>query len=505
MAQLLVKPKVQFFDSNGDPLANGKVYTYEAGTTTPLATYTDKSGGTPNANPVILDSRGEASIWLADDNYKIKLTDSTDAEIYTVDNVKSINDGSISTAMLADGAVATAKLADGAVTAAKLGTGFYGLGESTEKLADYTATVNDDIILVNGIAQNVTISMPAASVGVDKVITVKRIDDTDIQTDTFVDGDVTVGTDIINVGSHPFTTLQRVQLTTSGTLPTGLATSTNYWVIYVDANNIKLASSLANAQAGTAVDITAASGGGTHTITSQRNTVTVDAYLSETIDGNTQFTLERQNEASRLYCDGTEWFSVAHNFKVPQAVYLGAESDGTKIINTNGNILQYIGNVSKNFDIYHNGALSFRVDNAGLDGTYLTNSTVTYEKLETLNYSISSGTSIAAITATSGHPNVSGMSVSITTHGRPVLLMIVPKDTNQAAMAHTSGQLDLMFRRDSTDLRLTLGASNSAANSNGPFYCFDFPSANTYTYYVGADVTTGTGYIYYCRLLAIEL
>lgn len=84
-------PKIQFFDANGNPLVGGKLYTYAAGTTTPLATYTDSSGGTPNANPVILNSRGEASVWLGSSSYKFKLTTSTDVEIWTVDDITSNN------------------------------------------------------------------------------------------------------------------------------------------------------------------------------------------------------------------------------------------------------------------------------------------------------------------------------------------------------------------------------------------------------------------------------
>ena len=78
--------KMQFLDAAGAPLVGGLVYTYAAGTTTPLNTYTDSSGGTANSNPVVLDSRGEANIWLASTNYKFKLCDSTNTEIWTVDN-----------------------------------------------------------------------------------------------------------------------------------------------------------------------------------------------------------------------------------------------------------------------------------------------------------------------------------------------------------------------------------------------------------------------------------
>jgi hypothetical protein len=87
MATLTPVPKIQFFDINGDPLVGGKLYSYAAGTTTPLATFTDQGGGTPNANPVILDSRGEANVWLGSSSYKLRLTTAADVDIWTVDNI----------------------------------------------------------------------------------------------------------------------------------------------------------------------------------------------------------------------------------------------------------------------------------------------------------------------------------------------------------------------------------------------------------------------------------
>ncbi len=87
MTSIATPPKLQFFDANGNPLAGGKLYSYAAGTTTPLATYTDYGGGTANSNPVILDSRGEANVWFGTAQYKLKLTDADDVEVYTVDNL----------------------------------------------------------------------------------------------------------------------------------------------------------------------------------------------------------------------------------------------------------------------------------------------------------------------------------------------------------------------------------------------------------------------------------
>lgn len=114
--------KQRFFDANGNPLAGGKVHTYQAGTTTNQATYTDSTGVTPNANPVILDANGEAPIWLdVSLSYKFVVKNSSDVEQFTTDGVIGLaTNNSVATASLQDLAVTTAKIANDAVTAAKL-------------------------------------------------------------------------------------------------------------------------------------------------------------------------------------------------------------------------------------------------------------------------------------------------------------------------------------------------------------------------------------------------
>lgn len=93
--QYLPQFKPQFLDQNGNPLSNGKVLTYKAGTTTPLETYIDPEGTTANTNPVILDAAGRADIYLiARSSYKITVTDENDVPQYTVDNVKGTAGGS---------------------------------------------------------------------------------------------------------------------------------------------------------------------------------------------------------------------------------------------------------------------------------------------------------------------------------------------------------------------------------------------------------------------------
>lgn len=80
----------QFFDNDGVPLNGGLIYTYDAGTTTPAATYTDSSAVTNNTNPIVLDSAGRtpAQIWLtAGSSYKFILKTSDGVTIKTDDNI----------------------------------------------------------------------------------------------------------------------------------------------------------------------------------------------------------------------------------------------------------------------------------------------------------------------------------------------------------------------------------------------------------------------------------
>lgn len=93
MAVPIPNAKARFFDANGDPLSGGKLYTYQAGTTTDLATYTTAAGTVANANPVVLDANGEADVWLAAGTYKFVLKNSADVTQWTVDNIPGINTG----------------------------------------------------------------------------------------------------------------------------------------------------------------------------------------------------------------------------------------------------------------------------------------------------------------------------------------------------------------------------------------------------------------------------
>jgi hypothetical protein len=96
MASVLLSPYgngQQFFDNNGVPLAGGLLYTYQAGSSTPLVTYTDNGGTVANANPIVLDASGRTpqEIWLLTGySYKFVLQTSDAVLIQTLDNIYPI-------------------------------------------------------------------------------------------------------------------------------------------------------------------------------------------------------------------------------------------------------------------------------------------------------------------------------------------------------------------------------------------------------------------------------
>lgn len=87
-------PKQQFFANNGRPADGFRVFTYIAGTTTKLATKV-APGGADNANPIVLNFRGEADIWIPPNvSYKYVFAppgsdDPPASSIWTVDAIVS--------------------------------------------------------------------------------------------------------------------------------------------------------------------------------------------------------------------------------------------------------------------------------------------------------------------------------------------------------------------------------------------------------------------------------
>lgn len=88
MATSLAPILTQLFDDYGEVLAGGFIYTYEAGTDTPLVTYQDLAGAVPNENPVELDAAGRATVRVTDGvAYKFIVKTSADVTVETIDNI----------------------------------------------------------------------------------------------------------------------------------------------------------------------------------------------------------------------------------------------------------------------------------------------------------------------------------------------------------------------------------------------------------------------------------
>jgi len=99
----------QFFNNNGQPNAGGLIYTYQAGSSTLLTTYTTVNGTIANTNPIVLDAYGRtpSEIWMqAGYSYKFVIQTSAAVTLQTLDNLYPIlQNAPASTPQLPTGAI----------------------------------------------------------------------------------------------------------------------------------------------------------------------------------------------------------------------------------------------------------------------------------------------------------------------------------------------------------------------------------------------------------------
>jgi hypothetical protein len=87
-AALLPVARYRAVDENGAVMAGAKLYSYQAGTSTPFALYADSALTTPLANPVVADGYGLfAELFMQASGYKLDLQTSTGVSKWTADNV----------------------------------------------------------------------------------------------------------------------------------------------------------------------------------------------------------------------------------------------------------------------------------------------------------------------------------------------------------------------------------------------------------------------------------
>ena len=118
-------------------------------------------------------------------------------------------------------------------------------------------------------------------------------------------------TDVITSVAHGLYTGMVVQVTTDGVLPTGIAGTTDYWIIRLTDDTFSVASSLANAEAGTAVNFTAA-GSGNHTLTQQTDVATF--IIQSSPDNVSWFTHDAMSAVSIVSANQNKHFESAAKY-----------------------------------------------------------------------------------------------------------------------------------------------------------------------------------------------
>lgn len=120
---------------------------------------------------------------------------------------------------------------------------------------------------------------------------------------------VDVGADTLTLTAHGLLSGDGpIRMTSDGTLPGGLGSGVDYWIIRFDANKIKLATTLANAVAASpvAIDVTSV-GVGTHTLVDTEDTLRAGQELKYVLGGRRRVSLQIQ-----LFAEAVSTVASAH-------------------------------------------------------------------------------------------------------------------------------------------------------------------------------------------------
>jgi hypothetical protein len=161
-------PVPQFFSAVGQPLNSEKIFTYAAGTTTPLASYTDATGITPNTNPIILNAGGFPAdnngnivgIWLGPQKYKIIAQNSSGVQQWMADGVSGNNIFNLTNLTMAETIAPACPGFTGVLWADSTGHRWKMCNNGT---ADFVVGQNTTDTLTNKTINSPTISTPTMS------------------------------------------------------------------------------------------------------------------------------------------------------------------------------------------------------------------------------------------------------------------------------------------------------------------------------------------------------
>ena len=222
----------------------------------------------------------------------------------------------------------------------------------------------------------------------DSANTFKLLDDITSYTLTF-DGSsasvVSVANDTLTFNDHRFVNIQRVTYTKGGgTVITGLTDNTAYYVIKVDQNTIKLATSSSNAAAGTGINLTGLGAGTTHTLNVAFDGI--NTKFKATHSGGTKAKISRAAQATISVNGGnqrpvessspTEGFGIAADSTI---VFSTAPAATDKVFGT------FIGEVAPSFDITDNTIDEFTANGSTTTFTLSKEATASRDVLVTLD------------------------------------------------------------------------------------------------------------------------
>ena len=155
-------------------------------------------------------------------------------------------------------------------------------------------------------------------------------------TKNFADTDITTTGDFINIAAHPFKTGLLGTLTTTGALPTGLTTTgANYYVINNAAGSIKLATSRANALAGTAITL-AKDGNGTHSI-KPTAIAGLDVHWQASLDGSTYVSISGTTITAATTGDLQNFSNISYNYIRAESTLTAGQITMTAKVRSLGN------------------------------------------------------------------------------------------------------------------------------------------------------------------------
>lgn len=335
-------PVPQYFDNNGIPLSGGRLYWYQAGTTTPQLTWKDEAETTPHVLAYItLDANGRppgGAVFIRG-SYKLLITGSTGTPVYdTIDHINEYN------AYDFTGLTASAADLNSTTTTATIVTG------------TYNATIADrgKTILGNALSSDVTINLPSASVvGNTFKFWIKRLDGAYLQKIRIVafGGQTIDGStykDLPDYNDFAEIRSDGSNWIIGGVLERGtIEYIINYRAIsLVDCNKIFTC----NASAGAFNIFLPACGTvgkgfsvGFKKIDSSTNAIVLNPSGAETIDGASNYFVHTQWQFTRIKTDGQNWFICEESKSASEFV--------------TGNVKVSLGGVENGWILMNNGSI----------------------------------------------------------------------------------------------------------------------------------------------------